>query len=233
MLPQKLSDVRFTNPAFMIGLQFVNLRLVKVMLRYINDGVMTIKPGHQKTANVSMIWSDELSFTLLPTSGRVYIWKAPKEAYNPGSYNGLGSSIVWSPITLHGRITARECMDRLDNQMHPMIQDNNVAIQTAGTVQSRFEEHEGELQHLPWSAQSPGLNIIKPLWSVLGIRVRNKFPPPVSLKKFENVLQEEWYKVLFEIVQNLYESIPKKDCSSIEGKTWPNTISIKICIQYL
>jgi hypothetical protein len=63
-------------------------------------------------------------------------------------------------ITLHGRITAREYVHRLDNQVHPMIQtlfpnndavfhDNNAPTHTAGTVQSWFEEHEGELQHFP------------------------------------------------------------------------------------
>jgi hypothetical protein len=63
-------------------------------------------------------------------------------------------------ITLHGLITARECVNSLGNQVHPMIQtllpsndavsqDNNAPIYTAGTVQSWFEEHEGELQHLP------------------------------------------------------------------------------------
>jgi hypothetical protein len=29
---------------------------------------------------------------------------------------------------------------------------------------SWFEEHESELEHLPWPAQLPGLNIIEPLW---------------------------------------------------------------------
>jgi hypothetical protein len=58
--------------------------------------------------------------------------------------------------------------------MHPMIQtlfpnndavspDNNTPIQTAGTVQSWFEEHEGELQQLPWSTRSPDLNTIETL----------------------------------------------------------------------
>jgi hypothetical protein len=46
------------------------------------------------------------------------------------------------------------------------IQYDNTLILTARTVQSRFEEHEGELQHLPWPTQSPDLNITEPLLSV-------------------------------------------------------------------
>jgi hypothetical protein len=30
-----------------------------------------------------------------------------------------------------------------------VFQDDNVQLHTAGTVQSWFEEHEGELQHFP------------------------------------------------------------------------------------
>jgi hypothetical protein len=105
-------------------------------------------------------------------------------------------------LTLHGRITAREYVDRLGNQVNPIIQtllpnnnavfqENNATIHIAGTVQSWFEEHEGELHHLTWPPQSPYLNIIKPLWSVFETRLRNKFPLPTSLHQLEDVLQEE------------------------------------------
>jgi hypothetical protein len=40
--------------------------------------------------------------------------------------------------------------------------------------------------------------------------VKNKFPPPTSLQQLEDVLREEWYKILLETVQNLYESIPRR-----------------------
>jgi hypothetical protein len=41
-----------------------------------------------------------------------------------------------------------------------VLRDDNTPIHTAVTVQSWFEEDEGELQYLPWPAQSPDLNII-------------------------------------------------------------------------
>jgi hypothetical protein len=50
---------------------------------FADDGVTTIKSGHQTTRNMCMVWSDGLSFMLFPTSGRVYILRTPKEAYNP------------------------------------------------------------------------------------------------------------------------------------------------------
>jgi hypothetical protein len=120
-------------------------------------------------------------------------------------YDGLGSNImvqytVGPIITIHGRITAREYVDRLGNQVHRLIQTsfpNNDSVfqeDNAGTVQAWFEEHEGELRHLPWPAQSPDLNVIEPLWSVLETRVRNRFPPPTSLNEPE-VLQEERYNI--------------------------------------
>jgi hypothetical protein len=124
-------------------------------------------------------------------------------------------------ITLHGRITAREYMDRLSNQMHPVIQtlfpnkdavfqDDSAPIHTAGTVQLWFEEHEGERQHFPWPAQSPDLNITEPLWSALATEERHRFPPPSYLKQLEDILQEEWYKIPLNTVQNLEESVPRR-----------------------
>jgi hypothetical protein len=78
-----LSDVGFTNATSTAGLQLLNLWLLKVMLRCVNDGVTPIKPGHQTTGNACVIWSDESSFTLFPTSCRVYVLRTLKEAYNP------------------------------------------------------------------------------------------------------------------------------------------------------
>jgi hypothetical protein len=51
--------------------------------------------------------------------------------------------------------------------------------------------------------------------------VRNRFPPPTSLKQLEHVLQEEWYKIPLETVQNLYESLPRRTAAVLKAKGGP------------
>jgi hypothetical protein len=145
----------------------------------------------------------------------VYVWKTPKEAYNPECLvptmkNEGGSVMIWAAIswnaagpiiTLNGRITASDYVDILGFQEEPMVQmlpkndaifqDDNSTIHAARNVHSWLEEHEDALQHIPWPAQSPNLNIIEPPWSGLESRVRIRFPPPSSLKQLEDVLRGE------------------------------------------
>jgi hypothetical protein len=151
--------------------------------------------------------------------------------------DGLSSNIVEQYtvgpiITLHGGITAKEYVDRLGNQVHPMIQTlfpkkdvlfqhHNAPIHIAETVHSWFEEHEGQLHHLPWSTQSPDLETIDSVWSGLGTRMRNRFPPPPFLKKLEDNLQELWYKIPLEAVQNCFESITIKIVVVLKAKGGP------------
>jgi len=78
-------------------------------------------------------------------------------------------------------------------------------MHTARSVQSWFEEHEDKLQHLLWPVQSPDLNIIEQLLSVLESRVRSRFPPPTSLKQPEDVLLEEKYNIPLETIQSLFQ----------------------------
>jgi hypothetical protein len=153
------------------------------------------------------------SHSSLHPSGTVYIWRTHKEAYNleylvPTVKHGVGCVVVWvaccwSHYYLHCRITARKYVDRLGNQAHPLIQmlfpnkdavfqEDTAPIHTAGTVQWWFEDHEGEVQHLPWPAQSLNLNFSEPLLSVLMTRARNRFQLPTSVKQLEDVLQDEW-----------------------------------------
>jgi hypothetical protein len=118
------------------------------MVRCVNNGVMAIKSGHQ----------GEFMFGEHPRKPTILFC------------DGLGSNImiqysVGPIITLHGQITGRGYMDKLGNQVHPMIQTflNNDAvfqrqqcppIYTAGTVHSlksmkvNFSIFPGQHNHL-------------------------------------------------------------------------------------
>jgi hypothetical protein len=121
---------------------------------------------------------------------------------------------------LNGEITASDYVDILGNQVYQMVQmspnidavfqDDSLPMHTTRRVQFWFEEHEAALQHIPWPAQSPDLNIIEPLWSVVESTMRNIFPPPSSVMQPEDVLREEWYSIPVAGFQNLHESIPRR-----------------------
>jgi hypothetical protein len=48
--------------------------------------------------------------------------------------------------------------------------------------------------------------------------VRDRFPPPISLKQLEDILQEEWCKIPLDTVQNLYEFIPRRIEALLKAK---------------
>lgn len=48
-----------------------------------------------------------------------------------------------------------------------LVQDNS-AVHTAGVVREWFEDHQGEIELLPWPAKSPDLNPIENLWAAMG-----------------------------------------------------------------
>jgi hypothetical protein len=51
--------------------------------------------------------------------------------------------------------------------------------------------------------------------------MRNRFPPATYLKQLEDVLQEEWYKITLETVQNLCESIPRRIAAVLKAEGGP------------
>ena len=79
----------------------------------------------------NVVWSDESSYTLFPTTGRVYVWRTPEESYKPECLkptvkHGGGSVMVWGAISWHsagpiiaikGKINAKDYEDVLGDQV--------------------------------------------------------------------------------------------------------------------
>jgi len=134
-------------------------------------------------------------------------------------------------IILDGRITASDYVDNSGNGVHSIVQMlliNNDAIlkmtlpiHTVRSVQSWFQEHEDALEHLPWPAQSPPLNVFEPPWRVLESRMRSRLPPPSSPEQTEDFPNKEWYSTPLETIQNLYESFSRKIQSVLQENVGP------------
>ncbi|GFV83049.1 transposable element Tc1 transposase [Trichonephila clavipes] len=187
-----------------------------------------------------VIWSYKSTFTLFQTTGRVYVWRTPKEAFAPECIvptvkHGGGSLMVWGAIswrglgplvTLHGKVKTAHYVNILRDQTSfpgecPLYQDDNAHIHTAKIVQEWFAEHDGEVGHLDRPPQSPDLNIIEHLRGYLESKLRTRFPPPSTISALETALHEEWLHIPLQVVHDLHASIPRRIQSVIQSKGGP------------
>jgi hypothetical protein len=149
-----MCDLSFINPTSTAGLQLLCPWLLKVVIRWVNDGVTTVKPGHKTTGNACMAGWVVLDAVLYirRSWGLQNItrnaWFQQRNTTQSRFCDGLDSDIVVSVgliLTLRGPVTAREYVDNLGNQVHPMaqallpnngalFQDNYGPIHTAGSV---------------------------------------------------------------------------------------------------
>ena len=60
-----------------------------------------------------------------------------------------------------------------------------------------------------WPPQSPDLNVIENLWSILKQEV---------LKEHPKVTQRKWYAISNGVITNLYQSIPRRLNAVLEAK---------------
>ncbi|GFV79007.1 transposable element Tc1 transposase [Trichonephila clavipes] len=158
-----------------------------------------------------VILSDESTFTLFQTIGRVYVWRTPKEKFAP-------ECIV--PTVKHGGgfLMVLPFVQTSFPGECPLYQDDNAPIHTPKIMQEGFVEHEGEVGHLDWPPQSPDLNIIEHLLGYLESKLRARFPPPSMILALETTLHEEWLHIPIQVVHDLYASIPRRIQSLIQSK---------------
>jgi hypothetical protein len=104
---------------------------------------------------------------------------------------------------------AKDCVFQQDNDPKHTAKINKAYL-------SRYE-----VPTLPWPSQSPDLNPIKNLWSILDDRVKNRVPN--TEEDLFQVLEEAWNNLPVDLLTSLADSMPRRVRAVIENGGFATT----------
>ena len=67
-----------------------------------------------------------------------------------------------------------------------------------------------KVELLPWPPQSPDLNPIEELWSIVESGLRKHKPGPSNIRELEKMVIEEWESIPEELYRSLISSMPSR-----------------------
>ena len=192
-------------------------------------------PSHCSQHQAGLM-SGECPMEPIILNARFQLWNMEADPWWFGQQY-LGILIVLQLLRM-AELLPTDYMNILGNQVHPMdrtlflnndaiLQDDNSPPHTARSVQPLFEGHEDSLYHLPWPAQSPDLNTIEPLLSVLEQITSSISSQETKRCSTWRVVQHSSSDCL-----ELPRVYSKNDTSYITGKWGTNSISIKKCVSF-
>jgi len=177
-----------------------------------------------------ILWSDESPF-VLRYNHKKKVWRRHNERYSPqctvGTVKHDQKIMVWGCFTGHGvgrlylvegileqnqyiRILEHEMLPSAQNlfgDRYWALQQDNDPKHTARRVQ-QFIRQRG-IHLLPyWPSQSPDLNPIENLWSILDNNLKDRRPQ--SKAELFQVLQEGWNRLDVDLLRRLVESMPRR-----------------------
>jgi hypothetical protein len=188
----------------------------------------------------NIIWSDESPFTFI-MKGRERVRRLKNERYSPhcitatvkhdkkinvwGCFNGSG---VGNFYLVPGIMDRFEYLNILRTQLRPSIdklaphgnfifQHDNDPKHTAIVVKSYIRDNQ--ITTLQWPSQSPDLNPIENLWSILDNRT--KLRRPQTEEQLFQILKTEWESFGIELLQTLSDSMPRRLQAVIDNNGWP------------
>ncbi|CAG9565363.1 unnamed protein product [Danaus chrysippus] len=193
----------------------------------------------------NVLWSDESNFEVFGTPGVTYVRRRVGEEYNPECVvptvkHGGGSIMIWGcmaadgvgeMVLCEGRMNSVKYTEVLETALATSItqifgdtntdglkfqQDNATCHKSAHTMKWFAENH---IDLLDWPPQSPDLNPIEHIWSILKKNIRRH---SISNKQaLLAALQQEWKNISREECFRLVESMPKRVAAVIKSKGGP------------
>ena len=107
--------------------------------------------------------------------------------------------------------------DKLAPHGNFIFQHDNDPKHTAIVVKSYIRDNQ--ITTLQWPSQSPDLNPIENLWSILDNRT--KLRRPQTEEQLFQILKTEWESFGIELLQTLSDSMPRRLQAVIDNNGWP------------
>lgn len=189
-----------------------------------------------------VLWSDECKINRFNSDGIHYFWSNTGKATQ--SYqvietvkHGGGSIMVWGcfsefgvgPLVLVEGIMNKEIylnilyenlpvvMGQMDFTEEDIVfQQDNDPKHASKLVRNWLEKEKFET--MVWPSQSPDLNPIENLWSIVKRRLGSFETPPRSTKELWERVQDIWANIPIETCKNLVRSMPKRISAVLRNK---------------
>ncbi len=192
------------------------------------------------------MWSDESPY-VLRFNRRTQVWRTASEKFEPfalrGSVKHDTKIMVWGCFSAHGigplhriegimnaegyaRILDQHLIrtfrkfwprNRRRQGVEWTFQQDNDPKHVSRVATEWFEDHQ--VRVLPWPAQSPDLNPIENLWSILDYRTRNRHPR--NGDELFQALETEWNDLPLDLLEDLVSSMPRRVEAVIQAKGGP------------
>lgn len=187
-----------------------------------------------------VIWSDESPF-VLTFNQRTRVWRMHNERYRieccvPTVKHDYKLN-VWGAFSAHGVgrfyrvqgiLKKEQYLEMLEHQLLPsaeqLFPDGNYLFQQdndpkhTAKVCKAFVQDRG-IPTMAWPSQSPDLNPIENLWSIMDRQLKNR--QPRTLDQLFTVLTQCWNNLDTDLLRRLVDSMPRRCQAVIDARGFP------------